>query len=138
MDVYRRIAAQEGIGGIDEIRDELRDRFGPPPEQALNLLDLVSLRIRASSRGVAKAELGGKGTLIVEFAPGRNPSKNALGALAGGFEGRIAFDTLKGLKIRVGPTPEGAAGGRGGSPGRARAAASDLEKMLNLLEFYAT
>jgi len=138
VDVYRRIAAQEGNGGIEEIRDELRDRFGPLPEQALNLLDLVSLRIRAAAGGVAKVELGAGGTLLVEFAPGRSPSKKALGALAGEFEGRIAFDTLKGLKIRVGTPPQGAAGTRGGSPGRPRAAAADLEKILNLLEFYAT
>ncbi len=138
MDVYRRIAAQEGTGGIGEIRDELRDRFGPPPEQALNLLDLVSLRIRSASAGVAKAELEGKGTLLVEFASGRSPSKKALGALAGEFEGRIAFDTLRGLKIRLGSPREGSAGGPGGDSGRARTAASDLEKILNLLEFYAT
>ena len=134
MDVYRRIAAQSERAGIDEILDELRDRFGPPPEQALNLLLLVSLRIRASSLGVARAELEKGGVLLVELAPGMEAPKEALGALAEEFEGRIAFDTVKGLVIRVGGDRSGMErnGRRGGS-----LAAADLEKILNLLEFYA-
>jgi transcription-repair coupling factor (superfamily II helicase) len=137
MDIYRRIAAQTGTEGIDEIRDELRDRFGTLPEQALSLLTLVSLRIRAARAGVARAELEGGGTLLVEFVAGRTPAKEALGALAGEFEGRIAFDTLKELKIRIGA--DLSRGGSGGiEPGkRPRQAADDLEKILNLLEFYA-
>jgi transcription-repair coupling factor (superfamily II helicase) len=137
MDVYRRIAAQTEVSGIDEIRNELRDRFGPQPEQALNLLALVGLRIRSASAGVARAELEGRGTLLVEFAPGRAPGKQALGALAEEFVGRIAFDTLKGLKIRIGAGPSDVAGGGGAARKRPRAAADDLEKILNLLEFYA-
>ena len=138
MDVYRRIAAQVETAGVDEIQDELRDRFGPPPEQALNLIALVSLRIRAATSGVARAELEGRGTLLVEFAPGRVPVKKALGALAEEFEGRLAFDTLKGLKIRVGEDRSRAEAGGIKPRERPQAAAADLEKILNLLEFYAT
>lgn len=137
MDVYRRIAAQAEAGGVDEIREELRDRFGPPPEQALNLLSLVSLRIRAASSGVARAELEGKGLLLVEFASGRAPAREALGALAEEFEGRIAFDTLKGLKIRLGTDRSRSGSGDSGFRRSPRSLADDLEKMLNLLEFYA-
>ena len=138
MDVYRRIAAQVETAGVDEIQDELRDRFGPPPEQALNLIALVSLRIRAATSGVARAELEGRGALLVEFAPGRVPVKKALGALAEEFEGRLAFDTLKGLKIRVGEDRSRAEAGGIKPRERPQAAAADLEKILNLLEFYAT
>ncbi len=138
MDIYRRIAAQTGAAGIQEIGEELRDRFGPPPEQAMNLLALVSLRIRAATAGVARAELEGKETLLVEFVAGRTPAKEALGAFAGGFEGRIAFDTLKGLKVRIGADRSRGAPGGFEAGGRPRAAADDLEKILNLLEFYAT
>jgi transcription-repair coupling factor (superfamily II helicase) len=138
MDVYRRIAAQAETGGIDDIRDELRDRFGPPPEQALNLLALVSLRIRAATMGVARVEFEGKKNLLVEFAPGRVPAKEALGALAGEFEGRIAFDTLQGLKIRIGADRAGTVAGVAVPGTGPRPAAEDLEKILNLLEFYAT
>jgi len=138
MDVYRRIAAQTEAKGVEEILDELRDRFGPPPRQALNLIALVSLRIRSASRGVARAELEGKGTLLVEFAPGRTPAREALGALAEEFAGRIAFDTLKGLKIRIGEDRSRAGDGSLESRKDPRAVADDLEKILNLLEFYAT
>ena len=138
MDVYRRIAAQIETGGIEEIQNELRDRFGPPPEQAPNLLALVSLRIRAASSGVARAELEGKGTLLVEFATGGVPAREALGSLAKEFEGRIAFDTLRGLKIRIGEDRSRARAGGSEHRKHPRAVADDLEKMLNLLEFYAT
>lgn len=123
MDVYRRIAAQTETGGIEEIRDELRDRFGPLPEQALNLLALVNLRIRSASNGVARAELEGEGTLLIEFAPAWVPAKEALGALAAEFEERIAFDTVKGLKVRVGAARSRAGEGApspGNTPGRPR------------------
>ncbi|HXR29699.1 MAG TPA: transcription-repair coupling factor, partial [Solirubrobacterales bacterium] len=61
IDVHRRIAAAGEPGELRAIRDELNDRFGPPPPQAENLLALQRARI----------ELGLAGARSVEFRGGR-------------------------------------------------------------------
>ena len=42
LEIYRRIAAGEETG--DEILEELRDRFGPPPEAVGRLVEVASLK----------------------------------------------------------------------------------------------
>ncbi len=61
IDVHRRIAAAREPGELRAIRDEISDRFGPPPPQAENLLALQRARI----------ELGLAGARSVEFRGGR-------------------------------------------------------------------
>ncbi len=61
IDVHRRIVAAREPGELRAIRDELSDRFGPPPPQAENLLTLQRARI----------ELGLAGARSVEFRGGR-------------------------------------------------------------------
>ena len=61
IDVHRRIAAAREPGELRAIRDELGDRFGPPPEPIEDLLALQRARI----------ELGRAGARSVEFRGGR-------------------------------------------------------------------
>ncbi|HWO15872.1 MAG TPA: transcription-repair coupling factor [Solirubrobacterales bacterium] len=61
IDVHRRIAASTAPGELRAIRDELTDRFGPPPPEAENLLALQRARI----------ELGLAGARSIEFRGGR-------------------------------------------------------------------
>jgi transcription-repair coupling factor (superfamily II helicase) len=52
LDIYRRLARAGGSGEIDELRQELRERFGPPPAEAEHLLDLSRLRIIGAALGI--------------------------------------------------------------------------------------
>jgi transcription-repair coupling factor (superfamily II helicase) len=61
IDIHRRIAAARAPGELRAIRDELDDRFGPPPPEAENLLALQRARI----------ELGLAGARSIEFRGGR-------------------------------------------------------------------
>jgi transcription-repair coupling factor (superfamily II helicase) len=61
IDVHRRVAAAREPGELRAIRDEISDRFGPPPPQAENLIALQRARI----------ELGLAGARSVEFRGGR-------------------------------------------------------------------
>jgi transcription-repair coupling factor (superfamily II helicase) len=65
-DVTLRLSAYRSISGagakedLDSIRDEMRDRFGKPPEEFLNLLMIMELRLKAEVLGVAGITQSGK------------------------------------------------------------------------------
>ncbi|MDX6699380.1 MAG: hypothetical protein QOE65_2777 [Solirubrobacteraceae bacterium] len=51
IDVHRRIAAAREPADLQALREELEDRFGPPPEPLLNLLSLQQARIKLGQAG---------------------------------------------------------------------------------------
>ena len=53
IDLYRRIAKIDDAAHIEEIRDELRDRFGPLPPPAERMLELAELRLDAAAWQIA-------------------------------------------------------------------------------------
>ena len=53
LGIYQRLAKLPHLDGVDEMEEELRDRFGPLPWQAQNLLYVVRLRLRAQRAGIA-------------------------------------------------------------------------------------
>jgi len=61
IDVHRRVAGAREPGELRALRDELRDRFGPPPQPVENLLELQRARV----------DLGRHGARAVEFRGGR-------------------------------------------------------------------
>jgi transcription-repair coupling factor (superfamily II helicase) len=52
LDLYRRLARASAPGDIDELRAELRERFGPPPVETEALLDMGRLRVLGARLGV--------------------------------------------------------------------------------------
>ncbi|CAN5772261.1 transcription-repair coupling factor [soil metagenome] len=52
LQLYRRIAGVDGLEQVEELRDELVDRFGDPPIEIEHLLALIRLRIRSSLLGI--------------------------------------------------------------------------------------
>ena len=51
IDVHRRIAGARDVADLKLLRDELEDRFGPPPVPLTNLLDLQIARIKLGEAG---------------------------------------------------------------------------------------
>ena len=52
LDIYRRLARAQEPGEIASLREELRDRFGPLPEEAEGLLVAAELRILGATVGL--------------------------------------------------------------------------------------
>ncbi len=52
LNTYRQIAAVETLADVEELSDELLDRFGDFPEEVEHLLALIRLRIRAADLGI--------------------------------------------------------------------------------------
>jgi transcription-repair coupling factor (superfamily II helicase) len=54
--MYKRIAGAEDEAALADVRAELRDRYGDPPESVLNLLAAGSLRLLCEHLGIAQLD----------------------------------------------------------------------------------
>lgn len=71
IDVYRRLGRVTQLNELDEIRKELEDRFGKPPEPALNFLDLVEIRVLAQHWQIESIRPDEEGHLLMTYRNGR-------------------------------------------------------------------
>lgn len=55
--LYRRLATVKTSDELDAIWEEMRDRFGPLPEQAINLIEVMKLRQRALGLGIESVSM---------------------------------------------------------------------------------
>jgi transcription-repair coupling factor (superfamily II helicase) len=65
---YRRAAGARSEAEIDELLDEIRDRFGEPPPSVLNLADYARIRILADRLGMASVDREGP-TVVFKIRP---------------------------------------------------------------------
>jgi transcription-repair coupling factor (superfamily II helicase) len=72
LDLYRRLARAGGSGEIDELRQEMRERFGPLPEEADRLLDLSRLRVLGGILGIQHILVRGDEARVT-FRTGASP-----------------------------------------------------------------
>ncbi|MCA2186837.1 transcription-repair coupling factor [Nonomuraea cavernae] len=68
LEAYKRIAAISAPVHIDEVRDELTDRYGKPPVEVDNLLEVARFRIEARRAGLTDVTLQGPN---IKFGPVR-------------------------------------------------------------------
>ena len=66
LDIYRRLADSREAKDVESIREELEDRFGSLPIEALELLRIATLRTFLKSQGVTELALQGK---FLKIAP---------------------------------------------------------------------
>jgi transcription-repair coupling factor (superfamily II helicase) len=60
LDLYARLARLEGAGQVEDLADEIADRFGEPPEAVRRTLAVAALRQRCRAQGVSRLEVGPK------------------------------------------------------------------------------
>jgi transcription-repair coupling factor (superfamily II helicase) len=65
--LYKWLAGVRATVEIEDARRELRDRFGPLPDAAARLLDVVALRLDAKALGLERLEVRG-GHALLTFA----------------------------------------------------------------------
>jgi transcription-repair coupling factor (superfamily II helicase) len=65
IDIHRRIAGARAPGELRALHDELRDRFGPPPEPIEALLAIQRARIELAREGARNLVLRG-GRIVAE------------------------------------------------------------------------
>lgn len=73
MAIYQRLGEAVSYEEVDEIWNELKDRFGAPPEQALWLYHLTRVRVFAARNGISLIKQD-KYTLTIEYQQGKQSS----------------------------------------------------------------
>jgi transcription-repair coupling factor (superfamily II helicase) len=68
LTVYRRMAAVRTAAELDRLMDEVRDRYGAPPDSVLNLAEYASIRLMADAIGLESVDREGQ-TVVLKFRP---------------------------------------------------------------------
>jgi len=66
--LYKRLAGAVEEEDVERVRDEILDRYGPLPAEALHLTEVIRLKLLARKLGVAALDVA-RGELIVQVAP---------------------------------------------------------------------
>ncbi|MBD3178976.1 MAG: transcription-repair coupling factor [Candidatus Latescibacteria bacterium] len=135
MDIYRRLSRVMEPENLEEIREELLDRFGPLPESAANLIRVVGLKLRASRTGISMADIRDRGGTRVEFRDETVPSRMMISRIVEEFEDRVSFVSGETVSVTIraaaGESSSRATGGPAGGN-----LLDDLDYLLKTLELF--
>jgi transcription-repair coupling factor (superfamily II helicase) len=115
LEAYTRIAAIDSADDITAVRDELTDRYGPPPQPVINLLAVA--RLRAMARRAGLTDIGQQGNHI-RFSPVELPESREVRVQ------RLYPRTVLKPTVRTMLVPAPKADGARAQPGRAAPARS--------------
>lgn len=100
IEIYKKIANVLDLAEINEVEDELEDRFGTMPEETLNLLDIARARLLAERVKITEiVQEGEKINLLFHGAV--KPDGNLLSDLLERYHGRIIIRNRKNLEIGI-------------------------------------
>ncbi|MCA1716388.1 MAG: hypothetical protein LC781_05810 [Actinobacteria bacterium] len=92
VDLYRRASGVHTLAELDDLAEELQERFGELPEPALNLLGLSRIKLLARSVGATAVNCrSGTLSIIGVTAMLAAPAliRKATGGVVAGREGRV-------------------------------------------------
>jgi transcription-repair coupling factor (superfamily II helicase) len=69
LDVYQRLSKESSSHELDNLANELNDRFGNIPEELINLIYIVNIKILAENAGVISISQQNKNTVIHMRSP---------------------------------------------------------------------
>jgi len=117
LNLYRRLSNLSQKTELKTMSEEIRDRFGSPPQEVRNLLSLMSFRLLLKNTGVSRLDVGSD-WLAVTISPDRKMEPKRLMELVNNEPQRFRFLSPNKLRVRVGTL----------SP------AEDLSKIENAIE----
>jgi len=68
LTVYRRVAAARTEKELETVLEEVRDRYGPPPDSVLNLAEYGRIRLMADRLGIDTIDREGR-LVVIKFRP---------------------------------------------------------------------
>ena len=95
MEIYKRIALIRNRVDREDVLEELIDRFGDPPQEVVNLVDIAHLRALCTRLGVNRVTAAAS-SLVFRLAPDYMPDINRLyRALEESGDKRLIFSASK-------------------------------------------
>ena len=121
IELYKKIAAVSDKKDVEDILDELIDRFGDVPEETNNLIRIALLRKMANDIGLKSVERKSR-HIVMSFGNMDSKVFSRMGKLAVPFKGRFLFDAGKkpALSLKISDMEEGTI-------------LSEVEKLIGLL-----
>jgi len=96
MDVYRKIAVAGSIEDLRQIETELRDVYGPLPEEVGLMLEMAGLRILAAKRRIKSIVKSGQNLIFSFSGDGNGWTK-----LFSNIQGKITVQDTKTVYLRL-------------------------------------
>jgi transcription-repair coupling factor (superfamily II helicase) len=118
VDLYRRASAASSLVEVDDLAEELADRFGELPEPARNLLGLSRVKILAREIGASSVTYRSDTLAVVGVtsdAAAQALLQERTGGVVGGRVGRV---TVRGSSLDALALAETALRAVGRTPGR--------------------
>lgn len=95
---YRRLSSARSEEEVEEIAEELRDRFGLVPEVLENLFQIMTLKLLLKRAGIQRMAAEKK-QVVLTFAPGKGVDPQRLVDVVARGNGKILFTPDQKLKL---------------------------------------
>jgi transcription-repair coupling factor (superfamily II helicase) len=100
VDTYRKFSAVDNQAAIDDLVQELTDRYGPVPEAITNLAHLAGIRVLAKSIGVNTLTLK-RDRLTLEYVNSESIGRERIGAWVKAVEEKLEFKYGRNFIIQI-------------------------------------
>jgi len=94
LDIYKRIATVETLQESDDMREELKDRFGVVPKSVENLLRIALIRGKAHKLFVTECK-GGRGQIKLYLRPDANLKVEGIAPFIAKYGNKLKFTAAK-------------------------------------------
>ena len=64
LNLYRRLSGLREESDLEAMNDEMKDRFGPFPQEVSNLMSVMSVRLQMKRAGISRLDAGSDGLLF--------------------------------------------------------------------------
>ncbi len=99
LNLYKRLASVEGLGEIDRIREEVRDRFGDVPGTVENLLSYGALKHLARKLRIRRIDRADR-RVVLTFGPGTPADWSRVPPLLKRHSGSLSPQGIMTLNLR--------------------------------------
>ncbi len=100
VDIYRRLADARKLETVEEIREEITDRFGRLPQSTVNLIEATAVKIVASALEIEKVRLK-NGQARLTFKENRNLTRAEVESFHKATDCPLSFDLAGQATVRI-------------------------------------
>ncbi len=100
LNLYRRLSSLREASQLEEMKEEIRDRFGTPPQEVVNLLDIMFIRILLKKMGIIRLDAGPR-SIVLSFSEHSPVNTESLVALINDDHSKYRFLSQAKIEISV-------------------------------------